>query len=77
MPPSPYSKTLFAIISIANESKGAREAREERRVERAKKFVLTPRQKAIAIGTMLGDASLQTQSNGKSWHLKHQMSDRC
>lgn len=76
LPFSSHSTTLFAKISITNESKAAREVREEKRMERARKLVLTPRQKAIAIGTMLGDASLQTQSNGKSWRLKHQTSAR-
>ena len=71
-----YRTTRFAKMSITNESKAAREAREQKQMQRAKKLVLTPRQKAIAIGTMLGDASLQTQSKGKSWRLKYQMSDR-
>ena len=35
---------------------------------------LTPQQKEIAVGTLLGDASLQTQSGGKTWRLKWQMS---
>ena len=74
LPLSPHPTTLFAKISITNESKAARKVREQKRIERTGKLLLTPRQKAIAIGTMLGDASLQTQSNGKSWRLKYQMS---
>lgn len=35
---------------------------------------LTPQQKEIAVGTLLGDASLQTQSGGKTWRIKWQMS---
>nr|YP_006666424.1 putative LAGLIDADG homing endonuclease [Trebouxiophyceae sp. MX-AZ01]AFQ93779.1 putative LAGLIDADG homing endonuclease [Trebouxiophyceae sp. MX-AZ01] len=35
---------------------------------------LTPQQRDIAVGTLLGDASLQTQSDGKTWRLKWQMS---
>jgi hypothetical protein len=34
---------------------------------------LTPQQREIAVGTLLGDASLQTQSGGKTWRLKWQM----
>jgi hypothetical protein len=33
-------------------------------------LVLTPRQREIIIGTMLGDASLQTQDKGKTYRLK-------
>lgn len=77
LPPLRSPTTPFAKISITNESKVARKVREERREERASKLVLTPRQKAIAVGTMLGDASLQTQrKDGKSWRLKYQMSAR-
>lgn len=35
---------------------------------------LTPQQKEVAVGTFLGDASLQTQSGGKTWRIKWQMS---
>lgn len=70
------SMSRFATMSITGESKNVREAREQKKIERAQKLLLTPRQKGIAIGTMLGDASLQTQSKGKSWRLKYQMSER-
>ena len=76
LPLSSQPTAPFAKIGITNESKAAREIREQKRTERANKLVLTPRQKAVAVGTMLGDASLQTQSSGKSWRLKHQMSAR-
>ena len=76
LPLSSFHTTPFAKISITNESKAAKQLREQKRAEKARKLVLTPKQKAIAIGTMLGDASLQTQSKGKSWRLKYQMSAR-
>ena len=57
---------MFATMSITGEPKNVKEVREQKKIERAQKLVLTPHQKSIAIGTMLGDASLQTQSQGKS-----------
>lgn len=59
--------------TIRAESRANREKREAKQ-EAKKSLVLTSRQLEIAVGTMLGDASLQTQSGGKTWRLKFQMS---
>jgi len=37
---------------------------------------LSPKEKQIAIGVLLGDASLQTQDNGQTYRLKFEQSDK-
>lgn len=68
------NQSCFAAMRICAESKAQREARAERR--NAKQVLsLTPRQREISVGVMVGDASLQAQRNG-NFRLKFQMTAR-
>lgn len=36
-------------------------------------LILSPELRAVCVGTLLGDASIQTQSCGKSYRIKYQI----